>query len=119
MDAGREMDALIHEKVMGWPKSPIFGVYEYPDGGYDFAPPYSTDIAAAWPVVEKLERDGFRWSVAVRNPHMSDTKILPYVSFWHYGKDEPGKLDTHVSAEDDTVPLAICRAALKAVWKGA
>ena len=100
------MDALIHEEVMGWPKSPIFGVYEYPDGGYDFAPPYSTDIAAAWPVVEKLERDGFNIEL-----------IFTASNGWSVTIDK-GNIFGGSSGQESTVQHLICLAALKAVGKG-
>jgi len=66
MKPGRELDALVAEKVMGWAP-------EYPGGwlhpprnhpnrkkyldhdGCSVLQPYSTDIAAAWEVVEKIE----------------------------------------------------------------
>lgn len=47
MNAGRELDALVAEKVMG---------YEVNREGYTgYLPSFSTDIAAAWDVVEKLD----------------------------------------------------------------
>lgn len=62
MKAGREMDALVAEKVMGWTDrhgefaippdtSPHRGAIRYMP---EKVPPYSTDISAAWQVVEKL-----------------------------------------------------------------
>ncbi len=108
MQAGREMDVLIAEKVMGWKRfdhviqsgwfppglEPMANIY-----GHEI-PRYSTDIAAAWEVVEKTrlldtytlgEHDG-KWAV------LSLT----------YSDLEPFALA-------DTAPLAICLAALKAV----
>jgi len=74
MKPGRELDALVAEKVMGWVEfSPIdptidFGVHgkyrwnyakDPKDGKQKPIPWYSEDIAAAWEVVEKmLERGG-------------------------------------------------------------
>lgn len=66
MKPGRELDALVAEKVMGLPKP-----YETRPGGdwvYNvqdsFVPVrtlkrYSTDISAAWEVVEKMDADSF------------------------------------------------------------
>lgn len=112
MTPGRELDALVAEKVMGWTKlegrwARIFPGVEGDticanlDGSI---PSYSTDIAAAWQVVvEKFVNDGFRihydinygverrtgWSVVING--------IVYHEF------------------SNTAPLAICLAALKAV----
>src|SRR5437763_10661229 len=57
---GRELDALVAERVMGWAverntvdSEPIV-MFSKPGEYYGPVPPYSTDIAAAWEVVEKL-----------------------------------------------------------------
>jgi hypothetical protein len=69
MKAGRELDALIAERVMGWHnnrdnpnESGMWGIMDYRADGSpvlaaDF-PEYSTDMAAAWEVVEKLLAEG-------------------------------------------------------------
>ena len=68
MTAGREMDALIAEKVFGWAELwtdgkeyMMYPPWEQNMGvGYDErypVPHYSTDIAHAWEVIEKLLRD--------------------------------------------------------------
>ena len=62
MKAGRELDALIAEKVMGWRRTTIWVANEEtecligPDGirYYNQYPHYSTNIADAWKVVEKM-----------------------------------------------------------------
>lgn len=115
----RELDALVAEKVMGWEctiKMNELGE-EYTEwsngkGGHlsdwgelrmtDVAPKYSTDIAAAWEVVEKLDllvptrflvRDVDGWVVA--------------------NYDEDLRREDGIVA--DTAPRAICLAALKVV----
>lgn len=148
MEAGRVMDALIAEKVMGLRQGVDFGKWDehlwaidadgeidtdaYKHGDYhsgpmcercgygyccycqdapdkpcEIHPPhYSTDIAAAWEVVEKatdyemaretngyIEKKGKNFSV--------------YANIWING--EMGM------AYAEKMPLAICRAALKAV----
>lgn len=105
MKPGRELDALVAEKVMGW-KS-VEHRFEDPfhrwdgiapeHGSHRFTvPDFSTDIAAAWEVVEKLndlilERDvtaeGTRYNV-----------VIDGIETWA-----------------ETAPHAICLAALKAV----
>lgn len=84
--AGRELDALVAEKVMG------IGKLEF-DAYYGPQHRYSTDIAAAWEVVEKLAKP---------------LKVVWTGKVWVcevFG--EP------CSQEAGTAPLAICRAALK------
>ncbi len=61
MKPGRELDALIAEKVMGIPVTFEQGDYwppARPGANFSTQPirPYSTDIAAAWEVVEKVGR---------------------------------------------------------------
>ncbi len=88
MKAGRELDALIAEKVMGWDSRCI-------------PKPYSRDIGYAWQVVEKVLSD-------VKG-HV-DLSIEPdgvncIISGYTFDAGETA----------DTAPLAICQAALKAV----
>lgn len=107
MEAGREMDALVAEKVMGWTVKkegystwvvitdtywtrPLVGG----EGGSwgNWTP--STDIAAALPVLEKwtdaeIEKAGGNYRVTLIGAPI-------------------------VTADAKTLPLAICRAALKA-----
>lgn len=125
LEAGPELDALVAEKVMGCqPRRidyhgreqiicpcPITSEYRHPHGGFKYDEPddellrYSTDIAAAWEVVEKCvpyvkvdarglstEAGHFRWVCQIWNG--SSKEILGLAQ---------------------TAPLAICRAALKAV----
>ena len=106
MDAGREMDVVIHMKVFGHPRNvPVMRdpgfLYRQTEAGWvkEFAPAYSTDIAAAWLVVEKCE-------------YFNIERENKFVGTWQCDVviDVRGG-----SASADTAPLAICRAALKAV----
>lgn len=59
MDAGREMDALIAEKVMGI-ELPKWIFQEHgltTKTSREVVPDYSTDIAAAWPIIAIFKRD--------------------------------------------------------------
>ncbi len=91
LKAGRDMDLIIGEEIVGWSRDENVPM------------PYSTDIAAAWEeVVErmaefKVEKPG-DWSDQVR---------WRAVLRIEYG----GPM---AEAYADTAPLAICRAALKA-----
>ena len=116
MPAGSEMDALVAEKVMGsvpcdkwrtltaYPPQWIKGKAEcehaicYPLEG---PPNYSTSIAAAWKVVEKIRED-----------------YEPRIELWDEGWEVTILTGTDrgsASGRALTAPLAICRAALKAV----
>jgi hypothetical protein len=107
MPAGREMDALIAKNIFEWTivktkRNNWFelqsGLWKPDDGATDF-PHYSTDIAAAWQVIEKMrgEESGMR------------VYRIESMSYWQFGfRGAPW-------AEADTAPLAICRAALKTV----
>lgn len=132
-DAGRELDALIAEKVMGWGRQ--FGSFagtaewhedavqlvspEYayplrpttmPITYYDGFPHYSTDIAAAWQVVVKMGERGYH--ARVQSPFIPGDEF--HAGFTPHGSSGwNGRPDFAASA--DSAPLAICRAALLAV----
>lgn len=143
MPAGREMDALVAEKVMGHAicehsrtKSTaqssgiaMCGVRECKgELHYEYLPRYSTDIAAAWEVVEKLQRDDF--TVVVSANHSSNYQACmifkgfaasygPADAFLYLGKTEEMSVafgeKPPVRVAEETVPLSICRAALKVI----
>jgi hypothetical protein len=121
MEACAELDALIAEKVMGWkryrtakremywldnpakrvmPRGP--GVFETTDNippfddAYDHVPPFSTEIAPAWEVVEKL-----------------GLSVLKVQDGWQARKHV--SMSDETSSNGETAPLAICRCALLAV----
>ena len=131
LEAGRELDALVAEKVMGWlplgigtkgitalgKGSLAAGWVGFWDGSWTrwtsmpeptdddeeratlWSP--STDIAAAWEVVE---------SPACENGHK--------FQLWQEHGAWGARISGMYEADDcDTTPLAICRAALKAVEK--
>lgn len=114
MNPGRELDALVAEKVMGllvsrdsaWERA-----YEQEDDLVETTQdrrlrrtlqPYSTDIAAAWEVVEKLELLDRGW------------QLCQSQRGWGIGHSSVGdEWDWVVRAK--TAPHVICLAALKAV----
>lgn len=122
MKAGRELDALIAEKVMGLTRHDESYVAEgvgkvlrfvWRDGcgtcvysGDMFLPRYSTNIADAWEVVRKMGM------VLIENSGEAFGKLDEWnVQF--VGHDKEG--EPHwVSESAETVELAICLAALKA-----
>jgi len=124
MPAGREMDALVAEHVMGFrrektppdcngeyggedilvPPNIDHDTWHYPPKGRIsltfFVPQYSTDIATAWAVLEK-----FRYYEIKSYPHMNVIAEVLNEKEW-------------CKATGETAPLAICRAALLAVKRG-
>lgn len=124
MKAGREMDAMIAEKVMGWTdfdgESTMYWWVKngYTDvcNGAPFAcqkantPIFSTGIFDAWQVVEQMRKNGFWFSVCFKTVVTNTPNY--YVEFRCV---RGGTRGTHCG-NDDTIELAICRAALKAMW---
>lgn len=129
MEAGRELDALVAEKVMGWSRfvqadntyiglSVIYGWndaqgrYKGMDGNVSH---YSTDIAAAWTVVEAMRQRDYEFELFRRHRN-------------HLGKPDPTWTKTqaifraegrnrHYSSVQSADAHAICLAALEAVGK--
>ena len=97
LEAGYELDALVAEKVMGLVKG-SFGWINSDTAIPIALPLYSTDIAAAWEVVERFK--DWDWKLY---SHGEGESFVIY------------KDGTHYEATAPTAPLAICRAALKAV----
>ena len=96
MPAGREMDALIAKFVMKV------------DSPHDVCK-FSTDIADAWTVVEKMKSKHFRIYYKSVPFHKDDKEPIGWmcsVSGFEF-------MPEHA----DTAPLAICRAALLAVME--
>lgn len=122
MEAGPEMDRLIAEKVMGWRRSVQVSVSLDRHGrsvwrdskGIEAArndlPAFSTDMAAAWQVVEALQERGWHLTLA----HDDYTNKWSAM-FWRKTGDMPFDPVAHYIVDDLEPATAICRAALKAV----
>jgi hypothetical protein len=107
MKAGRELDALVAEKVIGYRQAedgswflpglaPDLGLWELPE--------YSTSIAEAsllFPVLD--EKWGKFWSIVRENDK------------WHINEDPYGYDYFEPDVVSESLPHAICLAALKAV----
>jgi hypothetical protein len=94
----REIDALVAEKVMGYP--PAFNALAVPR--------FSSDIAAAWQVVEALRRDGFNFTLS----HTAEVHGARPAAYFHkYAGEMIGVVFTETGNEPAE---AICLAALKA-----
>ncbi len=121
MNAGRELDKLVAENVMGHVPDPTrcdrcgWKLENTPTAGCvkdncSMRPmpelrgprPYSTSIEAAWEVVETMK-------LAVQPVH-------PYAGRWMAGTKDPahGGLYWDEVTEAESAPLAICLAALRA-----
>ena len=117
---GRELDALVAEKVMGWvevSKQPIanaFGQKVIDDyvGKPNFATPqpvivprYSTMIQEAWKVADKLRGEvQFLAVISGKGPQGTQPWICKI-----------NREGSFIEERADTAPLAICLAALKGV----
>lgn len=101
MPAGTEMDRLVAEKVMGWDPS------EWHQGQDCRRWKPSNDIAHAWEVVEKMEATMRHFSL-----FYCETRCE-----WlcRLDKCRCVEEDARIKAWGEAAPLAICRAALKAV----
>lgn len=117
LQAGWELDAEVAERVMGWThldrSSGYYAVGIHPGGFREGVPRYSTDIAAAWQVVEM-----FQCTVVIQRAPSPDGRVVGYrvsvPDITHKGKPgEPYRLAANADA--DTAPLAICLAALKTI----
>lgn len=105
MPAGRDADALIEYHIMKTqvPRNSDGHLSRSWVDGYGYENTfYSTDIAAAWEVVEKFKEN---WVVEVG---------VNGGFYWCDMDNYKGVLGFH-SARADSAPLAICRAALLAV----
>jgi hypothetical protein len=125
MDAGPALDAEIarllghHVRELCPPGTRSFDAFEatmYPPGtcwlqtnrsGWEPLRPYSTDIAAAWLVVERMRDAG--WVGIVTR----DNGVGHYAEFWRLL--DTGIIDSHRSENESSCPLAICLAALDAI----
>jgi hypothetical protein len=106
LPAGPALDELVAVQVMGWQRLPdsidglvVHRLYRSPVGlETSWVPPFSTTIAHAWEVVERMQPREVRiiWS----REH----------SVWLANFDHQA-----MNAVEPTAPLAICRAALAAV----
>jgi hypothetical protein len=102
MGPGRELDALVAEKVMGISRRSLELIPEE-------LKPYSTDIGAAWDVVEhvRMKLEFYHFSF-----HTGDEFEVEFSRL--DGRFLQGE-DTIAMGRAKTAPLAICLAALKAV----
>ena len=133
MEAGRELDALVAEKIMGWQlrdsmtdeivtEDSDYREAAYNDGwhwdgrggrleAWQWQP--SIDIVAAWEVVERLCELPSVGIIIKAYPKWNEKHERNFL--YGYVATFP---DLGLQAVADTAPLAICRAALKAILNG-
>ena len=106
LEAGYELDERIATEVLGWTKRNE-RIWHRPGDRRPVAlRAFSSDIAAAWLVVERME--DLAWMA-----HL--TRVI---GGWECRFTPLPHTERYVYEEEDTAPLAICKAALAAV-KGA
>jgi len=134
MKAGRDLDVIVAEKFMGWQPatvysslfkrgaSPNYPGYRLPDGtakhGCDI-PSYSTDIAAAMQVWEKL-RNSFKWcclNISSDYHYVYDIFLTPTQPWGKATKSDKPYIHkpTIKVLCVESLPYGICLAALKSV----
>ena len=132
----RERDALVAEKVMGWVIDPgachddpteihtafLFDPAQYPDAypsvshglrperSDQFVPHYTTQIARAWEVVEKMQSMNHQQDIHIQCLHGKWD-----VSMCHFERNEEQMEWGDWTINAPTAPEAICKAALRAV----
>lgn len=137
MKPGRELDALIAEKVMGWKWHPIKGDEPYYDeltknhGGFWLngtasvnctdingapnCPHYSTDIAAAWEVAQKLADMNEDNELVIYVSPSKHNECEVSIQFWDRSNPDEPVLSGPFYLCGESAPHAICLAALKAL----
>lgn len=119
-EAGRELDALIAERVMGYsvkwlptalaPEGAPHYANSEEGSGWLVCRLYTLDMSATWRVVEEMGKRGFH--ARIQTPFIPGDEF--HAGFTPHGSSGwNGRPDFAASA--DSAPLAICRAALLAV----
>ncbi len=111
MEAGRDLDTLVAEKVMGLEvtHSEISSPgYLHVRGTGSELPYYSTSISAAWQVVAKMKEDGHSITVNGWGEEFIEGEVVPEIWEVEFSGPEPRPFGKAGDA-----PHAICRAALK------
>jgi len=130
LPAGREMDALVAEKVMKWyPRTQaeyknsfpltsgtLDAPMEYLEWSMLLLKPYSTSISAAWNMLEKAQ-DLLDCHAMLISTEISVGWLVQLCGCRSDGSKDYGVADMKGTATALTAPLAICRAALKAMLK--
>ena len=106
-EAGRDTDALVAERLHNRPH----GFYHWDGEVVPGALPYSTEIAAAWTLVEAV-REWWSVKVAAGKKAWDHTPLYECAFVQYADEDNPSRNVSHAMA--DTAALAIVRAFLVA-----
>jgi hypothetical protein len=116
MEACRELDEAVAEQVMGWTiikrsqLSRNHWPWRRPDGEFTYAlPAFSVDLYAAWEIVDRMRQ--FHLSFQAKG-WINSQDVEVRFSDWYAANGGNGIV---VYAIASSFPLAICRAALKAI----
>ena len=141
---GRELDAAVAEYMRGYVKPMWLKEVKYKDGskGYypnkngclywvppiDFSTPrhlgvldrqpvphYSTDISAAWPLLEEIHTKPYSVEVFLVHECENEIKYIVNVLLMHEFTEDLMADRSMISVFSDTAPEAICKAYL--LWK--
>jgi hypothetical protein len=129
LKAGRALNALVAERVMGltadkkhcpycgsemWIGALRSRCSSCSEWRYGWYKNYSDDIAAAWEVIERIREIDEYWCPDIHwDDDDGEGNPMWVVSFNYFGEDE--SQFKVAEAQDKSAPLAICRAALIAV----
>lgn len=123
MEAGRELDALVAAKIMGWTSvtnrrhadGTWSGIrHDWPAPVIDDVPFFSSDIRAAFLVVEQLRQ---QWAAGNSTSNFwtfRDCGAQPWQALIELYPDHDANI-VEFEADGETLPFAICLCALKAV----
>lgn len=122
MKAGFDLDVLVAERVMGFKESSVKGIgrtWNRKNDDDDFyLKRYSTDIAAAWEVFEKVKDKGLELGWNKEHEKWFCTNLSEDFRYGLSLSDKEFKEsfnETSIAVLADSAPIAICLAALKAV----
>lgn len=123
MEAGRELDALIAEKVMGHGSQKMLqqmpdGTFQPIEGIWPLCPEYSTDIADAMLICPHFNNRVALYgpNAGVWNEYMNGDEWTCEITIKVPSPYRSTVMnDEGITASAPTAPLAICLAALKAI----
>ena len=101
-DTGRELDAAVHER--------FFGDTHYDFGGVAVFPGYSTDFAHLGTILAELEARGWNWCFGKQTNHDYVDGFLSKTLPNGRRSNKPG-----IDVKGETLPQAVCRAAVMTV----
>lgn len=121
LEAGPEANALVAEEVMEWKRGEGIGgdpiwLTDVTDwipyiNDHPLAWNPSTSISPAWEVIDKFNEEGKEWELVISKENCQISNMDcegQFLSGWKHD-------DGFIVVDAPTVPLAICRFALKAV----